>query len=340
VIQLNWVTDASVVRREQARHRLSAFFKRLGKRGHDAKICPMPLNIETFSNAVGGNAFYKAVTHPLAAEPARALLAKLRISAPLAIYDPHNLLAAFDAVFALDRIEIAGLFVQDVSQVGRKFREVAARPVTELADCHAAAVLIAGFDTGLAAHHIKPLVSGAEILSFDWMRLPDDLLSDKARYLSNLNFATNFAFFRDEDGFHTRLVTANYWSAYGGKGGYIWMTLFDGAGREIAQWKEPLPAANGAIVVDSKSIRARFNLPAFTGQLFLHVVGAAGHDIVKYALDTYGDGDDVLSCTHDANSWPANSMPACRRPPKTKKSCCGCRILIPIRSRSPKSVSI
>src|SRR6266446_7209016 len=31
VIQLNWVTDASVVRREQARHRLSAFFKRLGK---------------------------------------------------------------------------------------------------------------------------------------------------------------------------------------------------------------------------------------------------------------------------------------------------------------------
>ena len=33
VIQLNWVTDASVVRREQARHRLSAFFKRLGGRG-------------------------------------------------------------------------------------------------------------------------------------------------------------------------------------------------------------------------------------------------------------------------------------------------------------------
>jgi hypothetical protein len=32
VIQLNWVTDESVVRREQARHRLSAFFKRLGKR--------------------------------------------------------------------------------------------------------------------------------------------------------------------------------------------------------------------------------------------------------------------------------------------------------------------
>ena len=38
----------------------------------------------------------------------------------------------------------------------------------------------------------------------------------------------------------------------------------------------------------------------------MHVVGAAGHDVVKYALDTYGDADDVLSCTHDANSWPAD----------------------------------
>ena len=32
VIQLNWVTDESVVRREQARHRMSAFFKRLFKK--------------------------------------------------------------------------------------------------------------------------------------------------------------------------------------------------------------------------------------------------------------------------------------------------------------------
>jgi SM-20-related protein len=33
VIQLNWVTDSGVVRREQARHRFSAFFKRLRGRG-------------------------------------------------------------------------------------------------------------------------------------------------------------------------------------------------------------------------------------------------------------------------------------------------------------------
>jgi len=29
VIQLNWVTDMGVVRREQTRHKVSAFFKRL-----------------------------------------------------------------------------------------------------------------------------------------------------------------------------------------------------------------------------------------------------------------------------------------------------------------------
>lgn len=33
VIQVNWVTDEGVVRREQARHRVSAFFKRLGSLG-------------------------------------------------------------------------------------------------------------------------------------------------------------------------------------------------------------------------------------------------------------------------------------------------------------------
>jgi hypothetical protein len=47
-------------------------------------------------------------------------------------------------------------------------------------------------------------------------------------------------------------------------------------------------------------------LPEFTGQLFVHAIGVAGHDIVKYALDTYGNGPDVLSATHDANSWPSD----------------------------------
>ena len=267
----------------------------------------MPLNIETFNNAVGGNAFYKAITHPLAAAPACALVAKLQTNDPVAVYDPHNQLAAFDALYPLWKIELAGLFVQDASQIGRVFQNHAARPVTDLSQCHASAVLIAAFDAAAAAAHIKPMLrNGASILSFDALRLADDMLTDKARYLSNLNFATNFVFFRDADGHHTRLVTINYWGGYGGKGGAIWFRLFDGQGRELADWKETLPAANASIVVDSADIRTRFSLPSFTGQLFMHVVGAAGHDVVKYALDTYGDSPEILSCTHDANSWPAN----------------------------------
>jgi hypothetical protein len=266
----------------------------------------MPLNIETFSSAVGGNAFYKAVTHPLAAGPARALVDELRANGPVAVYDPHNFLAAFDAVYPFERIELAGLFVQDVAQVGRVFRNHAARPITELPQSRATTVLIAGFDTAASAH-IRPLMRpGASLISFDRLRLPDDMLSDRARYLSNLNFATSFVFFRDSAGHHTRLVTTNYWGAYGGRGGYVWFRLFAAGGEELAEWKEPLPAANAAVVADSRDVRARFSLPEFTGQLFMHVVGAAGHDIVKYALDTYGDRPDVLSCTHDANSWPAN----------------------------------
>ena len=61
--------------------------------------------------------------------------------------------------------------------------------------------------------------------------------------------------------------------------------------------------------IDSREVRARFGLGEFAGQLFIHVAGAAGHDVVKYALDTFGDGDGrrtLLSCTHDANAWPAD----------------------------------
>ena len=53
-------------------------------------------------------------------------------------------------------------------------------------------------------------------------------------------------------------------------------------------------------------IRRRFGLGPFTGQLFIHAMGVAGHDVVKYALDTYAtDNGASLSCTHDANAWPS-----------------------------------
>ena len=47
----------------------------------------MALNIPTFSNQSGGNAFYKAVTHPLAADKARHLVVHLQKAVDL---DPKD----------------------------------------------------------------------------------------------------------------------------------------------------------------------------------------------------------------------------------------------------------
>jgi hypothetical protein len=138
------------------------------------------------------------------------------------------------------------------------------------------------------------------------MRIPEVRLTNRRVYLDPLNFATNFALFRDTGTVHTRLATANYWAGYGAAEVTCWLTLFDEAGAMIAEWSVAPTGAGGAIIIDSREVRRRFGLGEFAGQLFLHVSGAAGHDIVKYALDTYGDDDRSLSCTHDANAWPAD----------------------------------
>jgi hypothetical protein len=267
----------------------------------------MPLNIETFRNDVGGSAVYKALSHPLAAEPAGILISRLSRAGPVAIYDPDGLVRTFTTFHSVGNITTAGYFVQNVEQVGRNVLGHIARPVTELRQSDFRALLIASFDEKKALGHIRHLVpAGVEIFSFAGLKLPDALQTDRARYLSPLNFATNFVFFRDEGGHHTRLVTANYWTRYGAKKVELWCRLFAHDGRALATWVEDCGGPEASIVIDSGNIRARFGLPAFTGQLFVHAVGVAGHDIVKYALDTYGDGPDMLSATHDANSWPSD----------------------------------
>lgn len=267
----------------------------------------MPLKIETFSNLSGGNAFFKALTHPLAAEKAQELLRTLKASGPVAIYDPLNMAETAQQAFDFASLPLAGYYVQDVEREGCIFAGERAKLVTALPGSKASSLLITAFDASRLADQIKHLLtSGMEVHSLDALRLPENMLSDRARYLSPLNFATNFVFFRDARGHHTRLVTANYWGAYGAQSVRFWCRLYDESGRLLSEWDEPAGPANSAIILDSKEIRARFKLPEFTGQLFIHATGIAGHDVVKYALDTYGDSSDVLSCTHDANSWPAD----------------------------------
>jgi len=267
----------------------------------------MSLNIDTFSNVKGGSSFFKAVGHPLAAGAARDWIAELERIGLVAIYDPMGLADAFAELIDLSRIEIAGVFVQDLADLDRVSLNHRVQPVTALPDCDAAAVLVIAFDAERLIAHIRHLLPArAEAVSLDAMRLPDDMLTNRRRYLDPLNFATNFAFFRDGGGHHTRLVTANYWSGYGARSVTLWLSLLGEDGSVLATWREELPRGTAGIVIDSREVRDRFGLGPFTGQLFFHVIGAAGHDIVKYALDTYGEANTVLSCTHDANAWPAD----------------------------------
>lgn len=267
----------------------------------------MPLQIETFRNGAGGSSLYKALTHPLAAEAAKKLLDQLAGSGPVAIYDPDGIVAAFDTFYPLNRANIAGYYVQNVEHLENSFGNHAARPVTELPRAKCRALFIASFDETRALQQIGHLVpEGMARFGLGSLKLPGEMLSDPAHYLSTLNFATNFVFFRDAGGHHTRLVSANYWTRYGGKNIRIWCRLFDGGGQVLATWILPCTDPEGSLIIDSAEVRARFGLPEFTGQLFVHVVGAAGHDVVKYALDTYGDAPGVLSQTHDANSWPSD----------------------------------
>ncbi|MFQ5971231.1 MAG: hypothetical protein ACE5Q3_02800 [Alphaproteobacteria bacterium] len=266
----------------------------------------MALTFETFSNRTGGHTFFKAAGHPAVAEKARALVRRLAASGPVAVFDPTGLAATFAELYDLGAIEVRHVFVQDVERLGKPMLGRPAQPVTELGSARVATVLVAAFDADRPIAQIRHLLpEGASVVSFDKLRV-EDALSNARDYLDGLNFATNFAFFRDADGHHSRVVTANYWHGYGATDVRLRLVLLDQDGHILADWHERVPNAPVSIVVDSHEIRERFDLPAFTGQLFMHVLGARGHDVVKYALDTYGDDDTVLSCTHDANAWPAD----------------------------------
>jgi len=293
----------------------------------------MKLRIETFSNLKGGNAFYKAITHPLAARAMAGLLRRIE-NRRLAIYDPLGLAAGAGEFYDLARRELVGVFVQELSAIGTPVLGRRGEPVTDLRESGAEVVLIAAFDAARSIDHVRHLIpSGAEVLSFDALRLPDDMLSKGRHYLDPLNFATNFVFFRDTGRHRTRLTTANYWARYGARNIELYMALFGESGELLAEWREPISPGAAAITLDSALIRARFGLGEFTGQLFLHAIGAEGHDVVKYALDVFGTGEDLsLSCTHDANSWPSDlyaGLPAPRD---------GERVLLWLQNSHPRPI--
>ncbi len=264
------------------------------------------LDIQTFDAKRGGNVFYKALAHPLAAEQMAALAGELRAAGPMALFDPEGVAPALYSLHP-ELPAPSGYFVQDVDRVGTAFGTLAARPITEIGATDAAVLLIAGFDTSRVAARLQGMAPGLKIVSLDRARLPEAMLTNRRQYLDRLNFATNYAFFRDSNGLHTRLVGANYWAGYGAGAVRLWLRLFGADGTELATWEQKLPPAQAGFAIDSAELRARFGLAEFTGQLFIHALGVAGHDVVKYALDTYGSpGEPSLSVTHDANAWPSD----------------------------------
>ena len=78
----------------------------------------MALNIDTFSNVKGGNAFFKAAGHPWTARKAPAFLDRLA-QGPVAVYDPFGFASAFAELYDLSALDLAGVFVQDLSDLGK-----------------------------------------------------------------------------------------------------------------------------------------------------------------------------------------------------------------------------
>jgi hypothetical protein len=281
----------------------------------------MSLRIQTFTNPrfdtalkpgnnAGGQTLFKAMGHPLVAPKATALLAELKAPGSIAIYDPNEQAACFDAFYDLGQIEIGAVYGQRSERFGETAFGREIRPITMLASAPPKTLLIADFDAAMHRRQIAHLLpKGIKVLGFDGLRLPDDMLANARDYLAPLNFATNFALLRDQASRHTRITGANYWGDYGAANAALWLCLFDADGKVLAQWRQALGAANASWTIDSRKIRHRFRLPDFCGSLFIHALGAARHDVVKYALDTYGSGAEAatcFSCTHDANAWPAD----------------------------------
>lgn len=275
------------------------------------------LDVRTFGPE-GGNVLYKALSHPLAVGPMLALAAALN-GKKIAVYDPDDYLPTVLGLYP--SLIPAVVLTHDSEQVGQPDGVGGEKEaLVSLPGLDVEAVLALSFEEAKMQTRFRELLAEKPLFTLGDARLPDKFLRPGTPYLDKHNFATNFAFFRDDDVFSTRLVTANYWSNYGTERPRYWFRLFDQAGRILAEWEHEVKNPAEGVVVDSAEVRERFNLPAFTGQLFLHVLGAAGHDVVKYALDTFGrNGNPSLSVTHDANAWPAARFASLPAPTKDEK---------------------
>ncbi|MEB3702271.1 hypothetical protein Bealeia1_01356 [Candidatus Bealeia paramacronuclearis] len=284
----------------------------------------MTLPIKTFVNGKG-TSFFKALGHPKIIDKLQEFSRKLSQMEGLTIYDPLGYVEDFLGIaqfcelpgqyeksgYAEDysaltyACKVPPIYVQAVEKMDHTIWGRRTRLISEITKDKPKALLILSFEPQRLIQNIQHLIpEGCEVLTLESLKLPEDFIGDKKDYLVGNNWATNFAFMREEGGWHTRAASANYWIKYGAKDVKIWCCLMDSKGKVLAEWTEDTKNSISPLVFDSAEIKKRFSLPDFTGQLFIHHIGAKGHDIVKYALDTYHDDGIGISATHDANAWP------------------------------------
>lgn len=254
----------------------------------------MVLKIKTFAHQKPCT-FFKALGHPKVV----ARLDTLKNKPISSLYDPEGHWEDFLAMTGLPAP--ARVYVQAIEAL-----TPTTTLISNIQSDKPQNLLILSFEPEKHLTQMGHLLPAAcEVTSLKDLRLPNEMLTLPQTYLSDLNFSTNFVFFREEGGWHTRLKSANYWAKYGSQEVKLWAILFDEKGNTLAQWEEALAPSVHSLEIDSREVKKRFHLPDFTGQLFLHLTGTKGHSIVKYALDTFHD-EGMVSATHDANAWPSS----------------------------------
>lgn len=263
--------------------------------------------LRTFDNQSGRNVFYRAAIHPMTAPLTERLIAAVGRADSVAVYDPSGYFADLAAMYDLSGWTIDRVYVQRMEEVGQDRGGFAARPLTELGASAASLLFVAEFDGENRLSRLgpyRPDIAGSE--SFDSLRLDKGWLTNPGQYLDPLNFVSDFLFFRDADGFHTTVSTINYWHNHGAAETRLWCRLFGADGAVLADWEQTLPHGPCGITLDSADVRRRFSLGDFTGSLFVHVIGSAAHDTLKYAVDVYDDAGVTTTATHDSNPWAAD----------------------------------
>ncbi|MDB5392615.1 MAG: hypothetical protein JWM91_121 [Rhodospirillales bacterium] len=263
--------------------------------------------LRTFDNQSGRNVFYRAAIHPLTAPLTARLIEKVAGARSVAIYDPRGYFADLAAMHDLSGWSIEGIYVQRLEEVGQDRAGFPARPLSEFLYSAASMIFVADFDSERLLSRLGPYRPAvAEVESFDALRLGPEFLTDPGNYLEPLNFVSDFLFFRDADGLHTSVSTINYWYDRGARDTRLWCRLFGADGAVLADWEQKLLPGPSGIRLDSAKVRQTFGLGEFTGSLFVHVIGPAAHDTLKYAVDIYDDAGATTTATHDSNPWPAD----------------------------------